>query len=162
MDELKINFILNGRAVGISISPEMSLLTVLRDLCHVHSVKRACVEGECGACTVLVNGKAMNSCLILAATIEGKSVETVESLGRPGNLHPIQKAFVEMGASQCGFCTPGLIMAARALLDENPSPTEHEIRRALAGNLCRCTGYVKPVRAIMQAAAEIREVKQNV
>jgi len=154
MDELKITFRLNGATVSVSISPEMSLLTVLKDILHINSVKRSCLEGECGACTVIANGKAMNSCLILAATIDGKSVETVESLGTPGDLHPIQKAIIEHGASQCGFCTPGLIMSIKALLDENQHPTEYEIRRAIAGNLCRCTGYVKPVNAIMQLISE--------
>ena len=150
MNELRVCFNLNGSDVSCFVSPEMSLLTVLKDVLHVNSVKRSCVEGECGACTVIVDGKAMNSCLILAATIEGKAVKTVESLGAPGNLHPIQKAIIEHGASQCGFCTPGLIMSVYALLDKNPNPTEQEVRRALSGNLCRCTGYVKPVAAVMQ------------
>ena len=154
-----INFELNGRAVKANISPEMTLLTVLKDIMRINSVKRACVSGECGACTVIVDGKAMNSCLILAMTIEGKNVETLESLGTPDNLHPLQKTFMEMGASQCGFCTPGFIMAAKALLDVNSDPTEEEIRIALSGNLCRCTGYVKPVKAVEQAVKDMKEME---
>lgn len=156
MNELNISFVLNGRAVQVDISPEMTLLTVLKELLGVNSVKRACVGGECGACTVIVDGKAMNSCLILAATMNGNHVETLEGLGTPEHLHPLQKAFYEMGASQCGFCTPGFIMSAKALLDQNPDPSEEEIRTALSGNLCRCTGYVKPVQAVRRAAGEMK------
>ena len=107
MAKMTVSFNLNGKAVEVDISPEMTLLTVLKEILNINSVKRACVSGECGACTVIVDGKAMNSCLILAATIEGKRVETLESLGTPEQMHPLQKAFVELGASQCGFCTPG-------------------------------------------------------
>ncbi len=146
-----LSFVLNGKQVSAAITPEMTLLTVLKDVLLVNSVKRACVSGECGACTVIVDGEAMNACLILALTMEGKNIETVESLGTPDNLHPLQKAFVEMGASQCGFCTPGFIMAAKAFLDKNPAPNEEQIRVALSGNLCRCTGYVKPVKAVQEA-----------
>jgi len=156
MAKMFVNFTLNGKAVEVAISPEMTLLTVLKEILNVNSVKRACVSGECGACTVIVDGKAMNSCLILAATMEGKSVETLESLGTPEQMHPLQKAFVEMGAIQCGFCTPGFIMSAKALLDANPNPTEEEIRLGLSGNLCRCTGYVKPVQAVQKAMAEMQ------
>ena len=156
MNKLTVSFYLNGKPVEVAISPEMTLLTVLKELLNVNSVKRACVGGECGACTVIVDGKAMNSCLILAATLDGNRVETLESLGTAEHLHPLQKAFIEMGASQCGFCTPGFIMSAKALLDANPNPTEEEIRTSLSGNLCRCTGYVKPVKAIQKAAEEMR------
>ena len=156
MNKLTISFVLNGSPVQVDISPEMTLLTVLKELLHINSVKRACVGGECGACTVIVDGKAMNSCLILAATLDGNRVETLESLGTPEHLHPLQKAFYELGASQCGFCTPGFIMSAKALLDQNPDPTEEEIRVGLSGNLCRCTGYVKPVKAVQKAAEEMK------
>lgn len=156
MDKLWLHFTLNGQAQEVAISPEMSLLTVLKDILNINSVKRACVGGECGACTVIVDGKAMNSCLILAASAEGCCVETLESMGTPENLHPLQQAFYDMGATQCGFCTPGLIMSAKALLDENPSPTEEDIRTAISGNLCRCTGYVKPVKAVQRAAEDLQ------
>lgn len=156
MDKMTISFVLNGRPVEATITPEMTLLTVLKEVLNINSVKRACVGGECGACTVIVDGMAMNSCLVLAATIDGNKVETLESLGTPEHLHPLQKAFYEMGASQCGFCTPGFIMSAKALLDKNPDPTEEEIRVALSGNLCRCTGYVKPVQAVQKAVAEMK------
>ena len=153
---MKIDFILNGKNVSAEISPEMSLLTVLKDVLHVTSVKRACIRGECGACTVIIDGKSMNSCLTLAATMDGKSVDTVESLGTPENLHPIQQAFYDTGAFQCGFCTPGFIMSAKALLDNNPNPTKDEIRRGLSGNLCRCTGYIKPMEAVNVAAEYLK------
>ena len=153
---MTIHFTLNGAPVAADITPEMTLLTALKDVLFVTSVKRACVSGECGACTIIVDGKAMNACLILAATIEGKRVETLESLGTPENLHPLQRAFFEMGATQCGFCTPGFIMAAKALLDENPEPDEEAIRIGLSGNLCRCTGYVKPVKAIQRAVQDLQ------
>lgn len=145
---LSLHFTLNGKAVDCLYSPEMTLLTVLKEVLHINSVKRACQQGECGACTVILNGDAVNSCLILAATVEGKEVTTLEGIGTPDHLHPIQKAFMEAGAFQCGFCTPGFIMSAKALLDKNPHLTEEEIRYGLSGNLCRCTGYVKPVEAL--------------
>lgn len=147
---MTLNFKLNGKEVSCLISPEMTLLTVLKEVLHINSVKRACLQGECGACTVILNGDAVNSCLVFAATVEGMEVTTVEGIGTPDNLHPIQKAFMEAGAFQCGFCTPGFIMSAKALLDKNPHPTEEEIRYGLSGNLCRCTGYVKPVDALMK------------
>lgn len=160
MERITINFTLNGLPTKVNIMPEMTLLTVLKELLFVNSVKRACVSGECGACTVIVDGLAMNSCLILAATIDGKIVETLENLGTPSNMHPLQKIFMEMGASQCGFCTPGFIMSAKALLDANPNPTEDEIRQGLSGNLCRCTGYVKPVKAL-KAYVESLQPRDN-
>lgn len=161
MNNLTLHLTLNGRETQANISPEMSLLTVLKELLFINSVKRACVGGECGACTVIVDGKAMNACLILAASIEGCRVETLESLGTPEHLHPLQQAFYEMGATQCGFCTPGFIMSAKALLDENPNPSEEEIRIALSGNLCRCTGYVKPVQAVQRAAAQMQTAEAS-
>lgn len=149
---MTLNFKLNGKEVSCLISPEMTLLTVLKEVLHINSVKRACLQGECGACTVILDGDAVNSCLVFAATVEGREVTTVEGIGTPDNLHPIQKAFMDAGAFQCGFCTPGFIMSAKALLDKNPHPTEEEIRYGLSGNLCRCTGYVKPVEALKKLA----------
>ena len=149
---MNIEFILNDKDISAEITPEMSLLTVLKEVLNITSVKRACTRGECGACTVIIDGKAMNSCLILAATMDGKRVYTLESLGTPENMHPIQQAFYDTGAFQCGFCAPGFIMSAKALLDNNPNPTQDEIRRGLSGNLCRCTGYIKPLDAVSKAA----------
>jgi carbon-monoxide dehydrogenase small subunit len=138
----------------------MTLLQLLRDCMEITSPKRSCERGECGACTVILDGKAVNSCLVLAASAHGKTVETVESLAidlAKGRLHPLQKHFVEIMASQCGYCTPGMLLAAKALLDANPDPTYEQVKEGLAGNLCRCTGYVKPVEAVLAAAQELRE-----
>jgi carbon-monoxide dehydrogenase small subunit len=118
-------------------------------------VKRGCEKGECGACTVLVNGRAVNSCLMFAAQAEGAEILTIEGLAEGGKLHPIQEAFLDHGAAQCGFCTPGMALSAKALLDRRPHPTEAEVREALAGNLCRCTGYLKPVEAVLDAASRM-------
>jgi len=150
-NELEVRFTLNGDPVRASVQAETSLLTLLKNL-GVNSVKQACLEGECGACTVLIDGDAVNSCIALALTVEGKDVTTLEGIGTLENMHPLQVAFVETGASQCGFCTPGFIMSAVALLSKNPNPTVQEIRYGLSGNLCRCTGYVRPVKAIEIAA----------
>lgn len=154
----KIEFILNGESVNVEIDFSESLLSVLREKLQITSLKSSCVMGECGACTIIINGKAMNACLVLAATVEGKEVETLESLGDAEHLHPLQKAFKEIGAFQCGFCTPGFIMSAKALLDNNPNPTRDEVKEALSGNICRCTGYVKPVDGVLKAAEEIRQL----
>ena len=150
-NELEVRFTLNGESVWAMVQPEISLLTLLKNL-GVNSVKQACVGGECGACTVLIDGVAMNSCLVMALTVEGKDITTLEGVGTLENMHPLQVAFVETGGSQCGFCTPGFIMSAVGLLSKNPNPTVKEIREALSGNLCRCTGYVRPVKAIEIAA----------
>lgn len=157
MSEIKVNFILNGRATTYVGEPRTTLLRALR--AHgVTSVKRGCEEGECGTCTVLVDGVPMKSCMMLLPEVEGKSVITSEGLVGPnGELHPIQKAFIEEGAIQCGFCTPGMIMSVYALLNENPDPSDEDIKEALSGNLCRCTGYVSIVRAVKKAAAMMRE-----
>ncbi len=144
-----ISFILNGEAVEVEIEPHLTLLQVLRDKLEMTGTKEGCGMGECGACTVLMDGKAVNSCILPALEVEGKSVTTIEGLiDIQGNLHPLQKAFIEYGAIQCGFCTPGMVLSAKALLDENPKPTEEEIRNAIAGNLCRCTGYLQIIQAI--------------
>lgn len=152
----EIRFALNGEEQVLSVEPNLTLLELLRDRLHVTSPKRSCEQGECGACTVIMNGKAVNSCLILAVSISGKTVETVDGLGA-AELHPLQKHFCELAASQCGYCTPGMILAAKALIDANPEPTYEEVKEGLSGNMCRCTGYVKPVEAVLAAAKEIRE-----
>jgi aerobic carbon-monoxide dehydrogenase small subunit len=148
-----VSFVLNGNRMEMEIEPNWTLLELLRDRLELMGTKSGCESGECGACTVIVNGKAVNSCLFPAPEVEGASVTTIEGLARPtGELHPIQAAFVEKGAVQCGYCTPGMIMSSKALLDENPNPTDDEIRHALAGNMCRCTGYVQIVDAVRAAA----------
>jgi carbon-monoxide dehydrogenase small subunit len=133
----------------VEFEPHLTLLQVLRDKLELIGTKEGCGMGECGACTVLLDGKTINSCIFPAMEVEGKSVTTIEGLiDAQGNIHPIQKAFIEYGAIQCGFCTPGMVLSAKALLDENPKPTEEEIRNGIAGNLCRCTGYLQIVQAI--------------
>ena len=143
----------NGQEYEIMVEPWRTLLDVLRYDLGLTGVKEGCGNGNCGTCTVLLDGKAVNSCLVFVAEIEGKEITTIEGLCQQGELHPLQQAFIEEGAVQCGFCTPGFILTAKALLDSNPHPTEVEVRRAIAGNLCRCTGYDKIVRAIMRVAA---------
>ncbi|MCS7386681.1 MAG: (2Fe-2S)-binding protein [archaeon GB-1867-005] len=153
---MKIKFNLNGKYVEVDAPPNMTLLDLLRRKLLITSVKRGCEKGECGACTVLVDGKPVYSCLILAPMIEGRSVITVEYLSRDGSLHPIQEAFVEAGAVQCGFCTPAFILTAYALLNKNPKPSKEEVMRAFEGLICRCTGYVKLIKATLLAAEKIR------
>ncbi len=144
-----IRFTLNGDPVEVEIDPHLTLLQLLRDKLELLGTKEGCGMGECGSCTVLLDGKTINSCIFPAWEVEGRTVTTIEGLtDAQGNLHPIQKAFVEYGAIQCGFCTPGMVLSAKALLDENPKPTEEEIRNGIAGNLCRCTGYLQIVQAI--------------
>jgi len=133
----------------------MRLLDVLRDKLHLYGTKEGCGTGECGACTVIMNGKLIKSCVTFAVQADQAEIITIEGIGTPDELHPIQEAFIEMGAVQCGFCTPGMILAAKNLLDRNPKPTEGEIRQAISGNLCRCTGYVKIVEAIRFAAQQV-------
>jgi carbon-monoxide dehydrogenase small subunit len=142
----------NGTPYEVAIEPQQSLLQLLREELHLTGTKEGCSEGECGACTVLLDGKTVDSCLIFALEAQGREVMTIEGLAQGDQLHPVQKAFAEYGAVQCGFCTPGMILAAKALLDSNPHPTEMEIRQGISGNLCRCTGYVKIVEAIQAAA----------
>ncbi len=144
---------LNGEEVTIQVRADALLVDVLRDELELTGTKEACGEGECGACTVLLDGKPVTSCLVPALKAQGRHVVTVEGLASGGELDPLQKAFIECGAVQCGYCTPGMLMSARALLDTNPDPTEEEIREAISGNLCRCTGYVKIVEAIKAASA---------
>ena len=143
----------NGMQRSASVPPETTLLRLLRDEFQMTGAKLGCDVGDCGACTVIVDGKSVNSCLMLASQADGREVLTIEGLATVDRLHPIQKVFEDLGALQCGFCGPGVIMSAKALLDENPSPTVHEIRDGLAGNLCRCTGYTKMIEAIQLAAS---------
>ena len=151
-DKVHVKTVINGEAVEFLCEPRDSLLEVLRDNLMLTGAKEGCNNGNCGACSVILNGRLVNSCLVLGAEIEGKEVETVEGLAEPNKLHPIQDTFLENAALQCGVCTPGFIMAAKALLNENPNPTEHDVRFWLAGNLCRCTGYDKIVRAVLDSA----------
>lgn len=152
MEEKKIVFLLNGRSVAYSAPAHWTLLRMLREGLGLTGTKCSCEEGECGACTVILDGEAVNSCLIMAPDVNGCQVETVEGLEKNGELHPLQKAFIAKGAIQCGFCTPGMLMSAKALLDRNPHPTEADIRESMYGNLCRCTGYEKIVDAILSVA----------
>ncbi|MEW5826762.1 MAG: (2Fe-2S)-binding protein [Candidatus Bipolaricaulota bacterium] len=152
---MKVRFRVNGAARGFDIEPGDTLLEVLRGAGYV-GVKKGCGTGDCGACTVLLDGKAVNSCLVLAAKAEGRDVTTIEGLAPSGTLHPVQEAFLDVGAVQCGYCTPGMVLSSVALLAENPAPSEAEIREALSGNLCRCTGYAKQVEAVQRAADLMR------
>jgi aerobic-type carbon monoxide dehydrogenase small subunit (CoxS/CutS family) len=153
-----IHFALNGHEVSVEVESNKMLLKVIRDKFELTGTKEGCGQGECGACTVLVDGIPVNSCLFPAFEVQGKSVTTIEGLVREGNvLHPVQQAFAEKGAIQCGFCSPGMIMSAKALLDEIPNPTDEQIRRAISGNLCRCTGYVQIVDAIKEAGKLLRD-----
>jgi carbon-monoxide dehydrogenase small subunit len=150
---VSIRFSLNGRPSSAEFAADTTALTLIRDVLKLKGTKEGCGIGECGACTVVVDGRAVNSCLMLAAQLDGRSVETVEGLGTPESLHPVQAAFVHGHGVQCGFCTPGLLMSAKALLDETPAPTRAEIATAIAGNLCRCTGYHHIFASIEAAAA---------
>ena len=144
----------NGERRTASVPPETTLLKLLRESLNLTGAKLGCDVGDCGACTVIVNGKLVNSCLMLAGQVDGLDVLTIEGLATTDRLHPIQKVFEEKGSLQCGFCGPGVIMSTKALLDQNPNPTLHEIRDALAGNLCRCTGYTKMIEAVQAIARE--------
>jgi carbon-monoxide dehydrogenase small subunit len=152
-EPVTLHLTVNGEEVCYAIDPTMSLLHFLRDKMKLFGTKEACGEGECGACTVIMNGKAVTSCLVLAVEAEGANVLTVEGLASKNKLSILQEEFIKHDALQCGFCTPGILMSARALLDENPSPSDDEIKEALAGNLCRCTGYV-PILDAVRAAAQ--------
>jgi carbon-monoxide dehydrogenase small subunit len=143
-----VGVVVNGTHYEVYVSPQRTLAEMLREDLGLTGIKQGCGEGECGACTVLLDGLPVSSCLILAVEAQGAEVTTIEGVADGAELHPLQAAFVEKGAVQCGFCTPGMILNARALLDENPDPSEHEIRTALSGNLCRCTGYQKIVDAV--------------
>lgn len=156
-----IHLRVNGEPYDLLVEPRHTLLKVLRDDLGLTGTKRGCDTGDCGACTVLMNGKPINSCLALAMEANGKEITTIEGLAGGDDLHPLQEAFIQAGAIQCGYCTPGMILTAKALLDENSAPSEEEVKRALAGNLCRCTGYVKIVQAIQAAARIINSTRTN-
>lgn len=153
---MRIELVVNGEKRTVNTESDQTLLDLLRDDLHLRGTKKGCENGECGACTVLVEGRPVNSCLYPALRADGKSITTIEGLGTPKKLHIIQEAFVEAGALQCGYCGPGVIMTAKALLDLNPDPTEEQIRQGIAGNICRCSGYVKIVEAIKSAAKRIQ------
>ena len=152
MQEQTLNFTVNGQAESVSVSPRTRLLDALRVHLSLTGTKEGCGTGDCGSCTVLLDGKAVNSCMVLALQANDREIRTIEGLGEPGKLHPIQQAMVDHGGIQCGFCTPGMVMSMKALLDENPQPDDDDIRVAISSNLCRCTGYVKIVDAIMSAS----------
>jgi carbon-monoxide dehydrogenase small subunit len=158
--KLHVSTTVNGDAAEFLTDPATTLLDALRDELGLTGSKEGCGSGDCGACSVIVDGRLVCSCLMLAAEAEGKRVETIEGMAAGGRLHPIQQKFLEHAALQCGFCTPGLIVASKALLDANPDPTEEEARYWLAGNLCRCTGYDKVIRAVLDAAAELRQERR--
>ena len=143
---------INGDQADFLCEPRQSLLEVLRDVLGMTGTKEGCNDGNCGACTVVLDGRIVNSCLVLAVEVHGREITTIEGLASPEGLHPLQQAFLEHAALQCGFCTPGLIMSAKALLDQEPRPDERRVRHWLAGNLCRCTGYDKIIRAVMAAS----------
>ena len=157
MQKQTARFIVNGRPYEVMIEPQMTLVEVLRDQLDLTGTKYGCGIGQCGACTVLVDGKPMSACLTLAITVKDTNIVTIEGLSEGNVLHPIQKAFVDHGAIQCGFCTPGMIMTTKALLDRNPAPTGEDIKKALSGNLCRCTGYVKITEALLADAETMRQ-----
>ncbi len=156
MSKHHVSTTINGEPVEFLCQTEQTLLDVLRDELGLIGTKEGCGSGDCGACSVIVDGRLTCSCLMLAVEAEGTTIETIEGLARGEALHPLQQKFLEAAALQCGFCTPGLLMAAKALLDRHPNPTESEVRYWLAGNLCRCTGYDKVIRAVLDAAAELR------
>lgn len=155
-----INFTLNHEPVTYLVDDNTALVDFIRDQVGLTGTKKGCEEGECGACTVLLDGQPVNSCCTLAVEVDGHDLVTVEGIAENGELSPIQKKFIEKWAFQCGYCTPGMVMSAKALLDMNPNPTELEVREAIEGNLCRCTGYVKYVEAILEVAKEMQEANK--
>jgi carbon-monoxide dehydrogenase small subunit len=156
MEKRIIQLKVNGEEYEVAVAPNRTLLEVLRDDLYLTGTKEGCGEGACGTCTVLLDGKPVRSCLTLAIEVQGREITTIEGLASMGKLHPVQRAFVEYGAIQCGFCAPGMILTTKALLDENPNPTEQEARQAISGNVCRCTGYAKIVEAMLKAAETVR------
>ena len=152
----RMHVTLNGKLTDLNVPAHRLLLDLLRDEIGLTGTKEGCGTGDCGACTVLLNGKPVNSCLIFSGELDGADIVTIEGLKIGPELHPVQKAFIQDGGAQCGYCTPGMLMMAKSLLDENPDPSDEEIRFALSGNLCRCTGYAKIVQAVQDAARELR------
>lgn len=161
MKKIEVNFIINKKPVTVEAYPNERLLDVLRDTLKLTGTKEGCAVGESGACTVILDGKAVTSCLVPIGSVEGREVITIEGVGADGKLDPIQEAILENHALQCGFCTPGFVMSAKALLDENPDATKEEIRRAISGNLCRCTGYEQLTVAIYEAAQQLKEAHRE-
>jgi carbon-monoxide dehydrogenase small subunit len=155
-EKLKIKLKVNGAWREVETRPDRILLDLLREELGLTGTKKGCEAGECGACTVIMNGRAVLSCLIPALKADGAEITTIEGLAEEDRLHPLQQAFLEEGAVQCGYCTPGMLLAAKALLDENPEPSIDEVKRAISGNLCRCTGYTKIIRAIQSGAEALR------
>lgn len=156
MKTSKIRIKVNGEWNELMVPNQKTLLDVIREDLHLTGTKKMCDSGECGGCTVIMNGRVVNSCIVLAVDANGKEITTIESLSQIGKLHPIQEEFIARGAIQCGFCTPGMILSAKALLDQNPNPTEVEVKKYISGNFCRCTGYVRIVNAILSAAERLR------
>src|SRR5205814_5172024 len=155
-EKVHVETTLNGESIEFLCEPRQSLLEVLRDVLGFTGTKEGCLTGDCGACSVVLDGRLVCSCLVLGAEAEGRDIRTIEGMATGDKLHPLQRQFIEHAALQCGICTPGVLVAAKALLEKNKKPTEHEVRYWLAGNLCRCTGYDKIVRAVMAPAAEMR------
>lgn len=153
----QVTFTLNGKSVEVEAPATVNLLTLLRDYLDVTGPKFGCEQGNCGACTVHIDGEATNACLVLAVTVDGREVTTIEGIGTLEDLHPLQEAFYEHYGAQCGFCTPGMLMASKALLDQNPDPTREEIVEAIVGNVCRCTGYNKIIESVQAAAEKMRQ-----
>lgn len=151
-----ITFTVNDKEYEVAVAPNRTLTQALRDDLNLLGTKEGCGVGDCGACTVIMDGKPVNSCLVLAVQADGSTIKTIEGVARDDSLHPVQETFVEMGAIQCGFCTPGMILSATSLLEKTPHPTEQEIRQALSGNLCRCTGYQKIVEAVQEASRRMK------
>lgn len=158
MSQVTVTLTVNGQTQTITTDAHKTLLYLLRDDLGLYGTKDGCSEGECGACTVLMDGRPVNACLVLAGQAQGRTIITIEGLAGDGELHPLQRAFIRSGAVQCGFCTPGLVLSAVALLERQPDPTEAQIRQALTGNLCRCTGYTQIIAAIQAAAREVDHV----
>jgi carbon-monoxide dehydrogenase small subunit len=155
---MRIRFTCNGKQVQLDVAPETRVIDLLRDVLGLTGTKEGCGRGECGACTILLDGKPVNSCLLLAGKIDGRTITTIEGIaGEDGTLHPIQEAFLDKGAVQCGFCTPGMVISTKALLDQNASPQVEEIEEALSGNLCRCTGYGKIVEGVLEASRRMAQ-----
>lgn len=157
---MKIKFILNKKEVEVDVEPHEKFLDVLRDKLRLTGTKEGCAVGECGACTIIVNGEAVTSCLLLAGSVDGKEVTTIEGVGADGKLDPVQEAILENHALQCGFCTPGFVLSAKAFLDKHEDASKEEIRRAISGNLCRCTGYEQLTVAIYEAAQKLKSINK--
>jgi len=159
MKEVAIKFILNGKSIEVEVPPHWTVLKLLREKLGLTGTKEGCGIGECGTCTVLMDGMPVNACLVLAPKVEGKKVETIEGLGNRESLHPLQKSFIDHGAIQCGFCTPGILMSSKALLEQKSNPTQEDIKEAISGHLCRCTGYHQIIGAIEAAGNKTKVIR---